>query len=121
MEMVHCFGTEVKAWAGSKVAGPASAFMAKNLGNNIGVGDVAAHLGLTPSGFSKSFKKETGLTPADCLRRLRCEQAGVLLGKTGKSITTIAFELGFSSSQYFASTFRKYTGMTPGQYRKKAL
>ena len=35
------------------------------------------------------------------------------------NITRIAFELGFNSSQYFATVFRKHTGMTPKKYIKE--
>ena len=51
------------------------------------------------------------------LSRLRMERAKTLLRKTDSKVIDIAFECGFSSSQYFANTFKHATGMTPSEYR----
>ncbi len=104
--------------SGISIAETAREFMRKNLRRNIGVSEIAEHCGLSQSQFSRRFKQETGVTPADCIQRFRVERGGQLLRTTSKSITAIAFELGFSSSQYFAAVFRKYTGITPKYYRK---
>lgn len=53
------------------------------------------------------------------LFRLRTERAKTLLRETGIKVIDIAFECGFSSSQYFANTFRHATGMTPSEYRTR--
>ena len=44
--------------------------------------------------------------------------AAILLKNTSKSITDIAFEVGFSSSNYFTIAFKKITGLTPSEYKK---
>jgi AraC-like DNA-binding protein len=46
------------------------------------------------------------------------EEAHRRLADTNEDITNIAHNLGFSSSQYFATVFRRETGMTPGEYRE---
>jgi AraC-like DNA-binding protein len=69
--------------------------------------------------FHEKFLKEVRLTPAEYLTRLRMKKAKQLLKISKKSITEIAFDLGFSSSQYFATVFKKVTGITPRFYRKQ--
>jgi AraC-like DNA-binding protein/mannose-6-phosphate isomerase-like protein (cupin superfamily) len=74
-------------------------------------------------GFSRSylfaiFKSVTGMTPNDYYLRLRTEKAQQLLAGSAQPVTAIALETGFSSSQYFSSVFRKYTGQTPLEFRR---
>jgi transcriptional regulator GlxA family with amidase domain len=45
------------------------------------------------------------------------EKAQELLRETQKSITDVAMETGFNSSQYFSTVFRRYTGYAPARYR----
>ncbi|WP_437231204.1 helix-turn-helix transcriptional regulator [Planctomicrobium sp. SH661] len=59
------------------------------------------------------------MPPNDFLQRLRIKQAQTDLLETDLSITEIAFNNGFSTSQYFSTVFRKYTGDTPARFRKR--
>lgn len=94
-------------------------FMKEHIFEDIAVTDMASLIPMSSARFSQYFKRETGLSPADYFRRLKCAKAREMLtSPTGKTITEIAFKLGFSSSQYFANVFKKYTGMTPKQYRQ---
>lgn len=68
--------------------------------------------------FNAIVQKLTGCTPMDYLARLRMEHAKTLLRETDMKIIDIAFACGFSSSQYFANTFRHTTGLTPTGYRR---
>lgn len=74
---------------------------------------------LSASRFFREFKTVTGMTPMDYLLRLRVAEAARLLRKDpARPVTSIAHELGFSSSQYFATVFRRYMGMSPIQHRE---
>lgn len=84
------------------------------------VEDVAAAVSLGVSRFHELFVAETGFTPSDYRMRRRIAQARTLLRTTGWSVTDLAFSLGFSSSQYFATAFKKLTGQTPAAYRRLA-
>ena len=53
------------------------------------------------------------------LKEIKIQKAKNLLFKSDKSITEIAMDLGFSTSQYFATAFKRYTGRTPSSYRKE--
>lgn len=92
--------------------------MEKHYQEDLAVADMAQFVEVSPARFSETFKQETGLPPADYFRRFKCLKAREFLSQSSIPITEIAFHLGFSSSQYFANVFRKYTGMSPGTYRK---
>jgi AraC family L-rhamnose operon regulatory protein RhaS len=81
--------------------------------------DVAAHVGLGLSQFHARFERETGFSPGQYRTRLRIEKAKRHLRQGGWSVTELAHRLGFSTSQYFATTFKRYTGMTPRMYRER--
>lgn len=74
--------------------------------------------GIRRTQLGKIFQKLTGISPMEYLFRTRMERAKTLLRRTNSKIIDIAFECGFSSSQYFANTFRQNLGMTPSEYRK---
>jgi len=101
------------------LATTAERFMARNLHRDLGVAEIAQAVGTSPARFSERFKRESGLTPADALRRLRCERARDLLRNSQMPVTDVAFRLGFRSSQHFARVFRKYTGLSPREFRHR--
>ena len=89
-------------------------------GASVSLDEMAAEAGLKPSYFREQFKKETGHSPIAYLTLIRIQKAKNLLLKSNKSITAIAFELGFPSSQYFATVFHNATGQTPGRFRSQS-
>ena len=80
--------------------------------------DVAGLLGLTPSFFSRWFRKTTGYRFIDFVTRLRISRACEQLEVSDKPITNICFEAGFSNVANFNRHFLKIKGMTPRQYRE---
>jgi len=77
-------------------------------------------MGVSRSRGYEHFHRHCGITPKEyILRRKIILAKEMLLEET--DITTIAFDLGFSSSQSFATTFKRLTCMTPSSYRKKKL
>jgi AraC-like DNA-binding protein len=87
--------------------------------SDLRLGSVAANVGLSPAGLRARFKAETGYTLHEYLLHRRIERAQWSLLESDRDITEIAHALGFSSSQYFATVFRRETGMSPGVYREK--
>ena len=81
------------------------------------VNSVAENVGLSPAGLRARFKAETGYTLHEYIIRRRIEEARRRLSDTKEDITEIAHALGFSSSQYFATVFRRTTGLAPGEFR----
>jgi two-component system, response regulator YesN len=85
--------------------------------SQIGYKDVAREICISPSYFLTLFKRETGLTFTDYLTRARIAAAKELLRGSEKTITEIAFEVGFNNSNYFSSTFKKETGSSAKDFR----
>jgi AraC-like DNA-binding protein len=69
--------------------------------------------------FAQLLKKHTGDTPMTHLNRLRIREAQRLIIQSNRSITEIALEVGFNSSQYFATVFKEFTDLDPRGFRAK--
>lgn len=69
--------------------------------------------------FMRSFQAAMGSSPIAHLVQLRVNRGASLLRRSGHSVTEIAFQVGFSDSNYFARQFRKLLGVTPSQYRRQ--
>lgn len=85
---------------------------------NIGRNEIASHFFLAPEYLSKMYKKETGKSLTDFIAEYRIEQAKILLER-GERISNVAEAVGIDNFTYFSTIFKKYTGMTPSQYKKK--
>ena len=124
--LATCLGDIVLSLAGSSRELPSPSdsmnellkFIEAHLADPLSVEMLAVRLGLSPSWFKARFKQEVGMPPGTYLLHRRVVRAQALLTSGGSSVTTIALELGFSSSQYFATVFRRFTGQTPKEYVK---
>ncbi|CAN7717099.1 helix-turn-helix domain-containing protein [Paenibacillus sp. LjRoot153] len=85
---------------------------------DISLESCAAKLKYHPVYVSRVFKKETGVTFIDYLTNYRVDMAKKWLKETDMKISEIAERLNYANSTGFIRTFRKLTGMTPGQYRE---
>lgn len=74
--------------------------------------------GLSYSYFSRIFNNYMNMSFSDYVNMVRTNQAMRLLATTDKSITEIAYMVGFSSSSYFIQTFRKHKNISPSRFRK---
>lgn len=83
--------------------------------------EMAALVGLGITAFSEKVKNYTGFSPLNYLINIRISEAIKLLKRTDVHITDIALDVGFYSSQHFATTFKKLTGYTPTEFRKKHI
>ncbi|MEW6357832.1 MAG: AraC family transcriptional regulator [Planctomycetota bacterium] len=80
--------------------------------------DMARQCGLGMTRFVHYCKQITNMTPMQHLSRCRVEQASKLLQERPRmSVTDVAFDCGFSSSQYFATVFRQHVGCSPRAFR----
>jgi len=79
---------------------------------------MAKHCNLGRSRFAHYCKRITNMTASEYLVHCRIEKASKLLAeKTDKSILDVALSCGFDSSQYFATVFKRKTGLSPSEYR----
>ncbi|MCK0190899.1 AraC family transcriptional regulator [Arenibacter sp. F20364] len=91
-------------------------YIHKNLHRVIYVDEMANLVGMSEGYFKAWFKSKSGMPPKEYVNRLKIEQAKIdLLAR--KTVTEVAFGLGFGSSQYFATTFKRFTGTTPRFYK----
>ncbi len=94
-------------------------YIYNHLHENISVQDVADAIGLNVTYASKLFLKETGHTICDFVRLQKIKAAERMLVYSGYSCSEIAQYLAFASNSHFSRTFKKYTGMTPLQFRNQ--
>lgn len=98
----------------------AMVWMTERLAEPFAIQEAAAAVGLHPSRLHDRFLAEVGLTPTDWRVRQRVAAAERLLLCEATPVTEVALSLGFTSSQYFATAFKRYTGRTPSEYRAVA-
>jgi AraC-like DNA-binding protein len=93
----------------------------ENLSHQWTVEEMAALVGLGITAFSEKVKSYTGFSPLNYLINIRISEAIKLLKRPEVHVTDIALDVGFYSSQHFATTFKKLTGYTPSDFRKKNI
>lgn len=92
-------------------------FIEEQLETPTAVGQVAGHSGLSESRFKVRFGQEVGMPPGEYILRKRIEKAAAMLADGKRSVTDVAYQMGFNSSQYFATAFKRITGSCPRQHR----
>lgn len=86
---------------------------------DVSLAALASDAGLSRFHFCRAFKESTGLSPHGWLRQHRLEQAMNMLRDTDEAVVSIAADLGYSSQTAFAAAFRKQTGETPSDWRRR--
>jgi AraC family transcriptional regulator len=87
---------------------------------DVSLAALASEAGLSRFHFCRAFKESTGLSPHAWLRQHRLEQAMQMLRDTDASVVSVAAALGYASQTAFAAAFRKLTGETPSDWRRRA-
>ena len=88
-----------------------SDFTVERLGEEVGLSRVQLY---------RKVKALTGQTPVDLLKKARLERARLLVEKTDKSISEIAYEVGFTAPSYFNKCFKDEFGVSPGGLRERS-
>lgn len=102
----------------SPIVDRAIRYITANINQKIHVDDLAAYLKVNRSYLSTKFKKDTGISVSDYITQQKIIEAQRLLKYTDRSLAQISNYLDFSSQSYFQLQFKKYTGMTPAQYKR---
>ncbi|MCC3356319.1 response regulator [Bacillus sp. REN16] len=79
--------------------------------------EVAEYVELSPHHFSKLFKEKMGVTFIDYVTTIRVNHAKREMDDPSKSFKEICFSVGYKDPNYFSRVFKKYTGMSPSEYR----
>ncbi len=98
----------------------AAQYLSEHCTENVSSAMIAETMGVSVAHAYALFKQDIGMTPHDYQLRVRIEQAKSLLSEGTHPVTDIAYDLSFSSSQYFAVVFRRFTGTTPALWRKRS-
>ena len=87
-----------------------------NLGNSdLNVETISHEMGISRAQLYRKIKSITGISPNDIIREARMKRADRLLETTDKSVSEIAYEVGFSSPSYFTKCYREFFGRTPNK------
>lgn len=95
---------------------PVLRFIEDNLHRPLTARELARRAGLTLAWFTARFRAEVGQPPARYAMRRRVDRALELLA-SGRAVTRVAQDLGFASSQHFATVVRRWSGRPPGAWR----
>ena len=94
-------------------------YIDENYSMNLSLDLLAAQVHLSPSYFSKLFKREMGENFSTYILNTRIEQAKLLLRTTDKKAYEIAEAVGIYDPVYFSKIFKKVTGVKPKEYRSQ--
>lgn len=98
---------------------PAVEFVNTHRHEAVSMGDMAKLCHLSPSYFSRLFRREMGENFISYVNRQKVQWAKELLRQTSSSVSEIAAQLGYLDSSYFINVFKRFEGITPLAYRQK--
>ena len=96
-----------------------TSFIAENISRDISMHDAAEHLGYEYHYFSSLFNRSFGMPFKSYINTYRFNKACTLLSKHESNVTQICDECGFTSIRNFNRVFKKMSGTTPSEYRRK--
>ena len=92
-------------------------YILDHITSELSLEELASLANLSCSQYKQKFKKQLGISPRRFINQQKIEQAKQLL-QEGMSVTDIAMFLGFNTSGYFSTVFKKYMLCTPMEYVK---
>ncbi len=92
-------------------------FIQYNYANDIGIGDIAAYVGISRSQLYRAFLEDFGVSPHTYLQRYRINEACSLLRNPTYSIAEVAGSVGFNDPLYFSRVFKSLKGCPPSVYQ----
>lgn len=93
-------------------------FVEQCVNKNMSIGQMADEYGYSYSGFLNKFKKEMQVLPCDYIQKKKLLKANQLLA-SGKSVVQTAMECSFNSEYYFSNWFKKQSGISPAEFKKR--
>ncbi|HHW49757.1 MAG TPA: AraC family transcriptional regulator [Clostridiaceae bacterium] len=96
-------------------------YIRQNYSNNITVKDVSSFCHCSESYLSHIFKNKMKTSIMKYINKLRIEHAKILLLNSDSSVSEIALKTGFCDPNYFSVVFKRFTGLSPSEYRKKGF
>lgn len=102
----------------SRFASDVHQYIIDHIDQKITTEDLSEQFGMNRTSLCKKFKQLTGKNLASFISEVKLDEAKRLLSGTDSSLVSIANHLAFSSQSHFQNSFKKYTGMTPTEFRK---
>lgn len=99
----------------------AEQYMSDHFNTNISIDQVAEYVCISPRHFKRRFKSATGESPLNYLQKLRMQRAKERLETTRDTIDEITRLIGYEDGSTFRRLFKRYTSLTPREYRDKFL
>ena len=94
-------------------------YIQQNIGDELTLTKLASVIHLNPCYLSRYYRKVRGSNLSDFIKNMKIERSKNLLLCTNRKIGDIAIELGFESQSYFCKVFKKNTGVSPIEFRRK--
>ncbi len=113
-----CVHPSESAPLGNKHVRAAIQYLRDNYMFDITTDDIARAAGVHVGHLHRLFTEQTGTHPGQYLNNLRMEKACFLLARTDLSMLSISKLCGITTQQYFSRCFKRYTGITPQEYRR---
>lgn len=121
MKLLENSGVSGEGGIGNPMVDRAIHYIQTHLTDRLTVDEIAGSTGYSPSYFSHMFTEETGLSPYQFVLKSRMDHAQQLLKTTRLAVQEIAFQCGFNSAANFCYTFKRFTGVSAHEYRKRPL
>jgi len=99
----------------------AQAFIEKNYKEKISVEQLVSMLALSRRNLERRFKKATDNTVMEYIQRVKIEAAKQQLENSRKNVNDVMYEVGYIDNKAFRNTFKKYTGLSPLEYKSKFM
>lgn len=104
---------------GDEMVVKAEAVLESNLHKKISIEYLSSRFSVGRRNFDRWFIKATGNTPVEYSQRVKVESAKKAFETTRKTISEVMYEVGYSDNKAFREVFRRFTGMSPIEYKEK--
>ncbi|TWF33826.1 AraC family transcriptional regulator with amidase-like domain [Chitinophaga polysaccharea] len=94
-------------------------YIEQHFDEQLSIDQLAAMANMSKRNYIRRFKQATQNTPLEYLQRVKIEAAKKELEKNSQNITTLMFNAGYNDVKTFRQVFKRFTGLTPQEYRKK--
>lgn len=97
----------------------AQQYMEENIGARISVADLSEKFNVGRRNFDRRFYKATGNSPLEYAQRIKIEAVKKGLETTRRQVSELMYDVGYSDTKAFREVFRKFTGLSPLEYRSR--
>ena len=110
---------EIRKHSQNRIVQDVTDYVSMNINRRFSINEIAQNCGYSSDYLYRTIKKETGCTMIQFVNCIKFDQARKLIQHTELSLSEIAWNLGFSSLQYFSRFFHQHSGISPSEYMQK--